>query len=428
MKRSVMQQGQPLFQIGSFPPDSDPYEDIDPEYLQRINELAETYEIEYPDDPPRTDGPEQVAQVLPPPPAPTQGEYTPEIFPTWARTALDRGDWARTRTDVTTRGPQIGGQPGVNVVPQDMPLPDGVTPSQALDIHQAIVNGPNAANLSDVDVDVLRNAILLQWGRLIGAAQRTPVGGTTTAAGLIGARTLEESRRFSALMGLATMPQDMWPALEQVWRSAPISQGEGGTLDEFLSERKALLSTGRPEDTEKARQQAIQRANAILSQTPSTLPTRQRTKNQRVAEAAQAIGAAVIQPGASPTATARIVTGDDLTISPIDVLLGMRYNNMLLGPRGILVDYVSNTGQLFMKALSDLFLPETGGMDPRARATITAVEYAAVGKFFPLMMQRVSSVILNGVSDLQASQAGTPHSISGKLDRKMEDALADRDY
>jgi len=122
------------------------------------------------------------------------------------------------------------------------------------------------------------------------------------------------------------------------------------------------------------------------------------------------------------------MTGDDLSISAMDVLLGMRYNNMLLGPRGILVDYISNTGQLFMKALADPFLPETGGMDPRARATITAVEYAAIGKFFPLMMQRISGVILNGVTDLQAAQAGTPHSISGKIDRKMEDALADRDY
>jgi 2'-5' RNA ligase len=487
MRQSAMTQGFPMFQQGaevpgqapgdetsayepfddlfdddtaSGLPDDDPFARIPTEEISAIEEGGLAQEIAFPDEPPRTDGPDQLGLVLgalhgpaherpqtepangipsigPPvtdaatTEAPAHERPQPlnlALFPAWARKSIERGDLATTRTDVNTRTPLVEGSPDVLVTPQAEVSGQQELPSQALDIQRAIMDGPNAELLGPSGVDALRNAILQQWARLQRAATQTPARGSTEAQAMAAARTLEEARRYTALYALATTPIARWESLESVWKSAPVSEGQGETFEEYEAAQAAARRSGDPSAIRAARTAAIVRAEQLLSSSPRFRAPRGSARNARVVNAASAIGQAVTAPGASPSGVARGMTrGADLSISRLEVLVAMTYNNMLIGPRGILIDWVSNSGQFGLKLLTDPFLPDQGGTNLKARAAITRAEYAALRRYVPVMLHKIGNVLLEGIDDQQANAQGTPHSISGKLTERIADATARRD-
>jgi len=407
-------------------PEDDPYQDVDPEYLQALDDYEASREIAFPDDPPMTDTPADLAQAIAAvtePTEPPQGDDVVNLgkFPDWAQRLVSLGELTSTRTDVNTRSPLVEGQPDVVETPAvDM------SDAQVRDVQNLITKGPNAKDLTSAEIDALRGAILLQYDRYIRAstALQSRKGGDVEMASL---RTLDEAMRYAAITGLATTPMDSWDVLGNTLARAPLSQGAGETLDQFLAANKDLI--GNPNDLQRnrLRQLAMERADQLVG--PDSGPTSIvgiRGRSARVVNGARALAQTATTPGIPPSVQASVIrSNEDLGIGITEAIMAARYNGLLLGPRGILIDYISNTGQALTKVMTDPFLPSQGGANLRARAAITRAEMAAIRQFWPIMLHRVSNTLLYGVSEQQASASGTPHSMSGRLSVRLEDAQAD---
>jgi murein DD-endopeptidase MepM/ murein hydrolase activator NlpD len=407
MSRSVLLTGQPLFQAPEIPPWDDPnypdrldpYEEVDPEWVAALNDYEAEQDIENPDRTPRTDSPAQILEVaaeieerLIGPVDPVRFDETQ--FPEWARKVMALGA----------------------VMPS---LEEDPSPA-ASDIQAAIMNGPNAATLSAAEIDALRGTILFQYNRLMRRAARADEATLTPPRA---AEIIDEARRYTALMALATLPRTQWGTLTPVWNSAPVSEGQGATLADFMAEQRSLREAGRESE---ARALGVQRAANLLQGARPTMRRRQPVQQgQAVVKAAAAIGQTT-HAGLTPTKVATtIASPSDLSISPTEFVLAARYNAMLLGPRGILVDYLGNAGMAFFKMFTDPFLPSQGGFNLRARAEITRAEYVAMATALPLMWKNVSDTILNGVTEAQAAATATPRTMSGRISERISNRIAD---
>jgi len=345
-----------------------------------------------------TEAPPEPARARRAPPDMTQVRL--EMFPEWARKTLDVASWA----------------------PEDKPSTVSISPEQVADIRAALAQGPNAAMLNEEETRALGNAILLQYGRFVTASLRASQANDTHEAAWRTAQAIEEGRRFSALLSLATTPAQSWGSLESVWKSSPISGGAGSTLAEHLRDA---------EQTPEARRAAIARAAESLQRGARWKGPRTRAVMAKagvgsavgnaaedaaqLAQVGKNLAAGVRQRGTKPTSVAITLNQQDLRVGVTDILLGFRYNNMLFGPRGILVDYGTNAAMLFYKAGTDLVMPSTGGIDPGVRLGITAAEYAAgMAAVWPAF-KLAGRMILDGVSDAQIAATASPHTISGKL-------------
>lgn len=392
--------------------EEDPYERVDAEWLDSMETAAAENEIR--DGVPRTDSPAQIPEALAEigegpllgPPDPSVAQLAQ--FPSWARRSVQRGELAG----------------------ETMEFPDAIVQ----DVHDAIMRGPNASKLLHGDVQALKGAILLQYNRWLKAARRADQTGEITPWDAT--KILDESRRHTALMALAYVPKSDWGTLEAVWNSAPVSEGKEDSLEDFFRRRREAAKTGTPDDQSALQREGIQRAADLIGAYTRSkrlgvkIP---RTKIGAVGPDAliktgAAISSVAASPGMTPTRASRsLAYGADLSISPVEIILNSRYNNLLLGPRGILVDYLSNGAMLVGKLVVDAALPEQGGMNLKARSAITRAEFAAINGLLPLMWERVGSTIREGVADAQAESTGTPRAVTGRLKLRMEEATAKRD-
>jgi hypothetical protein len=271
----------------------------------------------------------------------------------------------------------------------------------------------------------LAAAILLQWARLKRAIDRaTTVDDLSPWAA---AQVVEESRRYTALRGLAAVARSEWPSLAEVWKSSPISQGEGQTLEDFFAARQVARDDGSTEVDPATREAGLRRTAALAGQGRPRYGIGPNRPNRREdSKKAQALGSAVAKliksPTMRPSNAGSILSDADLSVGKTEFLLAMRYNNILLGPRGILVDYATNTGMLFGKMMADPFLlaASEGVVNPRAWGAINAAEYAALSRAWPLAKARAWRVITEGVSDLESEVTGTPRHMSGRFGRRIE--------
>jgi len=438
MLRSALEEGQPMFMASGRPEpegmlplwdEMDSPDVLDQEIIDAIEAYSAGMEIDDPNALPRTDGPEQIGLILPTPEPPVRPEDMPtpdpmlgpalpgaavpdmsllgpvypddmnlDQFPEWAQGMLQLGDWA-----------DPGQLPG--------------TKSEIDDVLDLVANGGQKGLLNAQEQKVLAAAILLQWARLKRATEQTTEGNLSPYGA---AKVVEESRRYTALRGLAALPRAQWPVLAEVWQSSPITQGEGQTLEDFLQAQNVARSAGDTEGEKQAQQAAIQRTAKLAGGSSSRKfgigPTRPSDEAQKARKLGAAVAGAINSPTTNPSNAGAALADADLSVSPVEFLLAMRYNNVLLGPRGILVDYVTNSGMLFGKMMADPFLltASEGVVNPVAWAAINAAEYAALARAVPLMMARIGRTLMTGVSDLESEVTGTPRTISGRFGRRIE--------
>ena len=375
-----------------------------------------------PSEPPSVAPPEKPAAAAPPPPPPPppptapppnvgppeDGEADLDKFPEWAGGMLLLGD---------------------NTDPTKVPL----TAEDIRSIRALVVGGPNATALNQAERDALTYAIAWQYNRVRRAAQRREANGEMTPWAT--AQLVDEARRYAALRALATVPMDQWGPLEKVWASGPVSQGEGGTLEDFLERRRAAEAAGDTAALADLQAEAAQRLGIMLSDSESRVVGRRMRRAaarvtggnvaaddaNRARKYGKTLAEGVNSAFATPDRVAALASDADLRIHPWEVLQNARYNGVLFGARGIGIDYLTDFGMLFGKMFVDPFLPSQGGTSLQARAVITAVEYAALKRAIPLMLRRMGEVFFTGVSHTEADVSGVPRTVSGKLGRRIQD-------
>jgi len=517
MKRSALEEGQPLFMAGEMPtgqppgdPEAqwdrqDPQDATDPALAEAIDLDGAVQEIDDPDALPRTDGPEQVQMILPgfdtvpisdeeydrivaaldaneavsgappvggaapqisaPPTSPPPGPPAPPIsfpedepvpgvpnlgpptgnepnldqFPSWAQALLEMGslvemgdpnvgmlgERARLIREVQAR-PNAEAMSAAQIeAAADRILAQrrefrAANETEWADAIMMIAAGPNAEGLSRREQQILAGAIMRQYKLFQRAADRAQ-GQRATPWSV--AQMLDEARKFSAIRGLAITPRDQWAMLDEVWRSAPVTQGASGTLEEFLEVRQAAQDAGDTDAVARLEEEGIARASGMVARTrPTPIAGRRRATAEGELVRYGRTMADQVRGETTPSEAAAAAAAPDLSIHPWEILSNVRYNNMLLGPRGILNDYAWNTGMLFGKMMADPFLPETGGLDPRARWAITKVEAAAMARYLPLAIRRMGRILFTGVDTLESEATGAPRNISGRLTRRIENA------
>lgn len=463
LRNEALSRGTPMFMEGEDPAmlrplwDEDEAAGPDPALAQAVDRDAAFQEIDDPNAIPRTTGPDQLPLVLPGP----RGYAARAAGPigAWGQQPMSDDNYDRLMAEAEARLSQMdaaesGG--GAGIPPTDPPGPvlgppdpnepnldqfpewaqgllflgDQMKPGDRAhgtarewaDVEQVVRNGPNGASLSEREREVLGAAILRQFRRFQRAAERAR-GEQTTA--WRAAQLIDEARRYSAIRGLATVPRDRWAMLEDVWRSAPVSEGQEGTLRDFLLRRRDAVERGDADEIARLQEEGVRRASALVGQNrPRVMPRGQGGARGALTRYGRTM-ADQMGPGTTPSEGARVASDPDLSIHPWEVLSNIRYNNMLLGPRGILNDYAWNTGMLFGKMMADPFLPEQGGANPLARAAITRAEYAGLARAVPLMIRRMGSVLFHGVEDLEAEATGAPRHVSGRLSRRIDAAVED---
>lgn len=444
MQRETLSAPQPMFMAAGEPPDlsggqpvwdsedNDWLNEIDPEAAALRDEYAARQEMTDPSGLPRTDTPIEAAALTAPetvlwdpeegdlpadtavlPDTPMLGPPDPrepnlDQFPDWAQEALGMGS---LMTDATRT----------------------LSASDRAEIRDLVENGPQGTLLSEPEREVLIKTIEWQYQRLKRAANRRGPDGEMTP--FRAAQLADHSRRYTALRALAATPRERWATLGDVWRSAPVSQGESGSLDEFQRQQREAAAAGDENAQAELERAAVRRlVDGIDSTRPRMVGRRlRRVAGQNVdaddrnqaTEYGRGLQNAVDSSFASPNRVAAAVADTDLNLHPLEILQGMRYNAMLIGARGILTDYVSNIGMLFGKMMADTVIFEAGGFNPLARGTIAMAVTAAQARAVPLAMRSWSQTVLTGLSDAQADVGGTPRTMTDKLETRIQDAKSE---
>jgi hypothetical protein len=352
--------------------------------VEQMHDEAALAEIREPGGFPDTDSPAQAAEIAladeplgPPipeePPAlgPPIPEASPANFPEWARSAIS--------------------------------LAEGMDPEQIRaasgdigDVLATIAAGPNA-DLPTADQHALAALIVQLHDRVkMLASINGPGGGLSPTQA---ARLQAATRQFAAVHAMATVPRSGWEGLGAIYNQGAETGWQRSDEERVALAERALVR-GRPRNR------------------------RGPTPESTVQQTGAAMAAAINDPGSRPSRTARVVAEPDLSVSSLEWIEGMRYNSMLMGTRGVLIDYITNGAMLLGKVGEDFLLPEQGGLDPRARIAITRVELAAARHANRLVLTNIGNAIWNGVLDAENEAAGQPHALSNRFGARIEDRTA----